>query len=76
MLFDGVLRLAELLLRLAGQFLGLAFRLKLVVAGNLSGGFLDGALCLTGDTFDTVIIHDEFLPSFESAAVNNGMMER
>ncbi|CUW95282.1 conserved hypothetical protein [Agrobacterium genomosp. 2 str. CFBP 5494] len=74
--FDGILRLAQLFLRLAGQFFGLAFSLKLVIAGDLAGCFLDRALCLTGDTFDTVIVHDELLPSFERAAVGNGMMER
>ncbi|CUX04857.1 hypothetical protein AGR1B_Lc60079 [Agrobacterium fabacearum S56] len=73
---DGVLCLSELLLRLASQFLGLAFCLKLVVAGDLAGCFLDGALGLTGDTFDTVIVHDELLPSLEGAAVGSGMMVR
>ncbi|CUX56968.1 hypothetical protein AGR13a_Lc140024 [Agrobacterium genomosp. 13 str. CFBP 6927] len=73
---DGVFCLAKFLLCLAGNLFSLSFRLKFLVAGYLAGGFLDGALCLAGNSVDPVLIHNELLPSLDVAAVDNGMMER
>ncbi|CUX60923.1 hypothetical protein AGR3A_Lc180023 [Agrobacterium tomkonis CFBP 6623] len=73
---DGVFRPAELLLCVAGNLFGLAFRLKSPIAGDFPGCFLDGALCLAGNAFDAVFVHDVLLPPLDHVAADNGMMGR
>jgi hypothetical protein len=57
-LLNGVLDPANGVLHLAGGLVGLAFRLQLLVAGELASGFLKIALGLGYGAFDTILIHD------------------
>jgi hypothetical protein len=43
------------------RLLGLAFRLKLGIAENFSGGLLHRALGLLGQSFDSILIHERLL---------------
>src|SRR5690349_12149276 len=40
------------------RLVGLAFGFELLVASDLAGAFLDGALCLLGESLHVLAIHD------------------
>src|SRR3569832_1066511 len=61
----GVLDAADGVLRLALDLVGLAFGLKLGVAGDLAGGFLDGTLGLIGRAVDPILVHNMLLAEVE-----------
>jgi hypothetical protein len=56
-----VLGLADFFLDFSGFLLGLAFGFGFLIAGHLTGFFLDGALHLLGSAFNAIFVHGDLL---------------
>jgi hypothetical protein len=56
-----ILHVTNRVVKVALCLIDLSFRLKLLVAGNLASGLLDGALCLIGSAADMFAIHFSLL---------------
>src|SRR5262249_2683680 len=57
----GVLHATYGVAHFAFHFVHLSFRLELLVAQDLAGGFLDGSFGLIGHTLDAILVHCRLL---------------